>query len=141
MNLRIGSQVMRDVQIPVLWGSRAIVQDQQGRLSVIDLSSSQARLEILGDKPAPGTEFRPGVEGFTVLADGEILYSYDPVSKVLQGIGIDLPECEISRSRIRVGGIELVNNVIVGAKVGVLVNETGIGIGAPAPAALAKLIV
>ena len=63
MNLKMGSQVFRNVQIPLLWGTRVVVQDEEGRLSVIDLAGDTAKIEILGDKPAPGVAFLPTIDG------------------------------------------------------------------------------
>ena len=67
MDLRMGGQVFRAVKIPLLWGTRAIVQDRNGALSVINLGGSDAILEILSGEPAEGTEFRPTESGFDVL--------------------------------------------------------------------------
>lgn len=141
MNLRIGSQTFVDVQIPLLWGSRAVLQDEQGRLSVIDLGSDIAKLEIVGDRPAPGIGFLPSIDGFKILSNGEPVYSYNPEEKTLTMIASELPECQISQSRIRVGSSKFSGNVIVGFGVGIAVTEDRIAIGAPLPTGLAKLVV
>lgn len=52
MNMRMGSHTYIDVQIPLLWGTRAVVQDRLGRVSVFDLSGDSAVVEILEDEPA-----------------------------------------------------------------------------------------
>ena len=49
MNLRMGRQVLMNVQIPLLWGERAIIQDKRNRISIIDLSGDKARIEVLAD--------------------------------------------------------------------------------------------
>ena len=92
MNIRLGDQVLRDVQIPLLWGSRAISQDRQGQLSVVDLSEG-IKIEIIGDQPVPGVPTVPNGHGFDVLADGKPLYHYDPDQKKLKSIDLDLPDC------------------------------------------------
>jgi hypothetical protein len=51
MDIRLGENTFVDVQIPLLWGSRAISQDRDGRLSVVDLSEGTIKVEIIGDKP------------------------------------------------------------------------------------------
>jgi len=141
MNLKMGSQTFINVRVPVLWGTRAIIQDQQGRLSVIDLGGDTARLEILGDKPAPGVEFVPGIDGFRIFGNGKELYRYDPAKKTLSSIGLGLPECEIGRWQIRVGSNIFSGNTIAGFDVGIAIKEDGIAVGAPLPSGLARLVV
>ena len=141
MNLQMGSQIFRDVQIPLLWGSRAVVQDQERRLSVIDLSGGIAKLEIVGDKPAPGIEFVPTVEGFEVLADGEPVYSYNPDRKTLTSLALGLPECEIGASHTRVGSNIFSGNIVSGFGVGIKVSSKELAVGAPLPPGLAKLVI
>lgn len=139
MNLTIGSQTFINVQIPILWGTRAVLQDKESRLSVIDLSGTIPKLEVLGDKPAPGVEFLPTIDGFNILMNGEGLYSYNPDEKVLTDISLGLPDCQIGRSQIRVGSNTFSANTIVGAGVGILVTKDHISLGAPLPSELAGL--
>jgi hypothetical protein len=141
MNFQMGGQVFRDVQIPFLWGERAVIQDRQGRLSIIDLSGEEARLEILADEPAPGITFRPRIDGVVILSDGTELYSYNPREKVLTSISLGLPECQISPSATRVGTNQFIGNVISGVGVGIAVTRDGIALGAPVPPKLAKLVI
>ena|SRR5437667_12907187 len=141
MNLHMGSQIFRDVQIPLLWGDRAIIQDKSGRLSVIDLSGENARPEIVADEPAPNIPYRPTVEGLIVLKDGKELYSYNSEEKQLTSISLGLPECQITSEQIRVGSSQFSGNVISGFGVGIVVTRRGIKMGAALPAGLAKLVV
>jgi len=141
MNLQMGSQSFSDVEIPVLWGTRAVIQDKEGRLSVIDLSRAVATLEILGDQPAPGATFLPSLNGFQILENGTALYNYNPTDKTLSGLGVKLPECQILPNNIRVGESVFAGNIVSGFGVGILVNEDGFGMGAPLPPGLAKLVV
>ena len=141
MNLRMGSHEFNDVEIPLLWGSRAIVQDRQGRLSVIDLAGQNPTLEILGDQPAPKIEYTPTVDGFVILSEGARLYSYHVDQKLLEGIGLDLPNCTIREDGILIGTNLLSGNIVGGSAIGVVVNERGIGLGAPMPPGLAQLVV
>jgi len=142
MKLKMGSHIFDDVEIPLLWGTRAVLQDGQGRISVIDLSGDTARLEILGDKPGPGVEFAPTEEGVDIIEMGERVYSYNPKSRSLTGLGLNpLPECEIGKRRIRVGSNIFAGNVISGFGVGILVTENEVAVGAPLPPHLAKLVV
>ena len=74
MNIRMGSQIYRDVQIPP-YGANAIIVDEHGRLSIVDLSGERARVEVLADEPAPGVGFRPELDGIVIVKDGTELYS------------------------------------------------------------------
>jgi hypothetical protein len=141
MNLKMGSQTFIDVQIPLLWGSRAVLQDQLGRLSVINLSGGASRLEIVGDKPAPGIEFLPSIDGYEILSKGKPIYRYDPEEKTLSSIDLGLPDCQVGRWQIRVGSNVFSGNTVIGSGVGIAVTEDGIAMGAPLPPGLAKLVV
>ena len=141
MNLKMGSQVFVNVQIPLLWGTRAVVQDEEGRLSVIDLAGDTAKLEILGDKPAPGVAFVPTIDGHTILSNDKQLYTYNPKEKTLTSISLGLPECQVKPWEIRVGSSVFSGNAIVGFGVGIAVQESGITMGGPLPPGLAKLII
>lgn len=140
MNMRMGGQTLLNVQIPLLWGDRAVVQDKQGRLSIIDLSMNAARAEILGDEPAPGVSFRPSVEGYTIVKDGVELYRYNPNERQLTSISLGLPECQITPTQTRVGGSRFSGNVISGFGVGIAVTKNGVAVGAPLPSGLAELV-
>jgi hypothetical protein len=137
----MGSQIFQDVQIPLLWGTRAVVQDREGRLSVIDLSGPTARPEIIGDQPAPGIAFVPTVDGFRIKHDGTDLYTYNPRDKILTGLALRLPECQISATETRIGRGRFSGNTFFAAGVGIAVSESGLSIGASLPPGLAELIV
>jgi hypothetical protein len=140
MNLRMGSQVFRDVKIPLLWGDRAIVQDGRNRLSVVDLSGKSAHVEVLADEPAPGVAFRPQVDGVVILQNGVELYSYNPREKTLSSLSLGLPEVQIDATGTRIGTNWFSGYVVTGHGVGIEVkNEGSISLGAPLPANLAKL--
>lgn len=140
MNLRMGSHVFTDVQIPLLWGERAIVQDKHDRLSVLDLSGERANVELLADEPAPGVGFRPQDDGVVILRNGVELYSYNPREKTLSSVSLGLPEVEISATGTRIGSNWFSGNVVEGYGVGVAVGKDGsVSLGAPLPARLARL--
>jgi len=143
MNIQMGSQVFSDVAIPLLWGTRAILQDKKGRISIIDLSGTNAKLEVLGDKPAPNIEFRPISGGvIEILQDGNPLYAFDSGNKTIHGLTLRLPECQISNNATRIGTNLFQNNMISGFGVGIMVMEDGgIALGGPLPAGLAKLCI
>lgn len=141
MNINLGGQVFIGIQIPLLWGTRAILQDKERRLSVIDLSEIEAKIEILGDKPANGMEYSLNIDGFTIHKNGMGLYKYNPSDKLITGITLNLPECKITPSEIRVGSSIFSGNMVVGYGIGIFVTENGMGMGAPLPPNLAKLVV
>jgi hypothetical protein len=141
MNLTMGSHRFVDVTIPVLWGERAILADEQGAISVVDLGSGAAQLEVLGDQPAPGIEFRPEADGFTIRSSSIDLYTYTRPTRTLSPISLDLPEIQVSGAEIRVGSNRFVGNVIAGSGVGLVVAAQSIAMGAPLPPRLAELVV
>jgi hypothetical protein len=141
MKLEMGSQVFEEVDIPLLWGERAVLQDQEGALSVIDLSGPSARLEVVADGPAPGVEFVPIEDGFIIRSGHADLYSYAPNSKSLTPIALRLPEVQVADDGTRIGSSYFEGNVILGSAVGIHVSEQGISIGAPLPEGLAELVV
>lgn len=142
MRIKLGGSVFENVRVPVLWGKRAILQDSAGRLSVIDLGQAVARIEVLGDKVARGIRFTPTVDGFKVLTDdGQALYTFSPRDRRLTGESLRLPELQIKPSQIRIGTNTFQSSMVSGFEVGVVVEENGIGLGAPLPQGLATLVV
>ena len=141
MNIKMGSQIFSEVQIPLLWGNRAIIQDKKNRLSIIDLSGRKARIEILADAPAQGVTFEPTFSGFKIIENDVALYLYDPAQKRLESISLDLPLCEISPFGIRIGTNQFANNYVQGFGVGIAVTPQGTFMGAPLPPGLAQLMV
>lgn len=141
MNIEMGGQKFENVEIPLLWGKRAILEDKKGRISIISLERKEAVIEILGDKPAPDIQFELVGDGFKIIIDGQVLYIFYPDKRIISGISLDLPECEIQNSGIRVGSNVFSGNRVVGFDVGIVVDERGISMGAPLPDGLAKLII
>lgn len=142
MRLFLGGNLFNDVTIPVLWGKRAILEDKQRRLSVIDLSGLKARIEILGDKVARGIRYTITTDGYAVLTDdGRALYSYSARDKRLTADSLDLPELQITGNQIRVGTNIFQADIVSGFGVGVAISEHGVALGAPLPSDLAALVV
>jgi hypothetical protein len=139
MNIRMGSQVYRDVQIPLLWGERAIIVDEHGRLSIVDLSGERAHVEVLADEPAPGVGFRPELDGIVIVKEGTELYKYNQGGKTISSLGLGLPDIQISVEGTRVGTNWFSRNVFVGSGVGLAVSKEGISLAAPLPSKLARL--
>ena len=139
MDIRLGGQLFRDVQIPLLWGSRAISQDRQGRLSVVDLSEG-VKIEIIGDEPVPGLPIVPNEHGFDVLVDGKPSYHYDPEQKKFTSIDLGLPDCQIGQKFVRIGANTFDSNSVIGVGIGVVVTQSKTWIGAPLPHELELLV-
>lgn len=132
MDIRLGGQVLRDVEIPLLWGSRVVSQDHQGRLSVVDLSQG-VKIEIIGDRPVPGMPVAIKGHGFDVLMDGKPLYHYDPEQKMLVSIDLDLPDCQVGPDFVRVGENTFESNTVNGFGIGIVVTPTATWIGGQVP--------
>jgi hypothetical protein len=141
MNLKIGSESFFNVAVPLLWGTRAIIQDKLGRITVVDLGGSSAKLEILADEPAEGIEFEFTSDGFLIRDGDKALYNYSSVDKTLRSASLNLPQIVISPGSIMVGTNTFSNNTIIGSEVGLLISERGIGIGASLPYNLARLVI
>lgn len=142
MNLSMGRHVFKNVTIPLLWGTRAVVQDKERRLSIIDLAGPVARLEILAGRPAPGIDFRLAIDGTIILSPGgDELYRFDNSQGALFSIGLGLPDCRIMDSQIVIGSNVFAGNVVQGFGVGIAVTHEGIILGGPLPSGLATLAV
>jgi hypothetical protein len=141
MNIKMGSQTFLDVTVPLLWGTRAVLADKKGRLSVIDLAGSTATAEIVGDKPAPKVDFLPTKAGFDVIRGGVTLYNYDATDRILTSHSLGLPPVHVGQGLISVGGNVFEGNVVEGFGVGISVQRDGIAMGGPLPTNLARLVV
>lgn len=142
MKLRIGSNSFSDVTIPVLWGTRAVLQHESGSLSVINLGRPTPRVEVLKDKPAPNAHFIPVFGGFTILSEfNEEQYSYSPDDKRLTSKDPDLPDCQVLKDVIRIGTNTFQKNMVAGYEVGISVRNGSIALGAKLPADLVELVV
>ena len=137
----MGSQSFRNVEIPILWGKRAILQDKKDRISIISLEGEKAEIEVLGNKPAPKIEYELISNGFKIMRLGKDIYSFNPHSRTITGLSLMLPEIEIGGDSIRIGSNMFSGNMVSGFGVGIVVDERGIGMGAPLPEGLAKLVV
>lgn len=139
MDFRIHGQFFGNVRVPVLWGSRAILQDQRGHLTIVNLEDDSPILEIIDDHPAARANFTPRTEGYVILDDeGGELYSVNPKTKSLIPVGLRLPPITVSERELRVG-TNVFDGNMVGIGVGILVTESGVALGGPLPSALATL--
>lgn len=140
MNIEFGGHVFQDVGIPVLWGDRAILQDNEGRISVINLAAQTPVPEIVASEPAPGVDYLPTTEGTRILGSEGVLYTFQSDPTRLHGVLLDLPDLEIDQNRITVGTNVFESNIISGSEVGLVITSTGIGMGASLPENLRKFV-
>ena len=139
MDFRICGQFFSNVRVPVLWGSRAILQDQQGHVSIVNLEGDTPILEVIDDQPMAGANFSPQTEGYVILDDeGGQLYSVNPKTKSLTPIVLRLPPVTLGERELRLGTHVFEANM-VGVGVGILVTESGMVLGGPLPPALGSL--
>jgi hypothetical protein len=140
MDFRLRGQFFANVTVPILWGSRAVLQDPQGHLSIINLEGDHPTLEVIDDQPVAGTSFSPTTEGFVILnGEGGELYSVNLKTKSLTAAGTHLLPITVSKRELRVGGNVFDSKLVVGIGVGVVVTESGITLGGSLPATLAAL--
>ena len=140
MNFRLSGQFLADVKVPILWGSRAILQDQQGHLSIINLEGDTAVLEVIDDQPASRANFSRTTEGFVILdAEGTELYAVGPTTKSVTSALLRLPAITVGLREVRVGTNVFVGNMVAGLGVGIVVTEVGLVLGGSLPAGLAGL--
>ena len=137
----MGSQIFANVQIPLLWGKRAIIVNPEEGFSIISLDGEEAVIEIIGNKPAPKISYEVIEDGFKILSNSIPVYSFLPNNGTISAIELDLPDCQIQNDGIRIGSNLFSGNVVAGAAVGIVVDEQGIAMGAPLPEGLAKFVV
>ena len=141
MDIHFGSQLFFGVQIPLLWGTRAVIGHPNGEMSIIELSGDIAKPEVVMNCPWQGIEYAEKEDGLIIYSEGNAAYFYSPPRKIIRDISGKLPECEITRDRVRIGTNTISNSTIHGFQVGMGVTESGFFIGGPAPKGLAPLIV
>jgi hypothetical protein len=140
MDFRIGGQFFANVKVPVLWGSRAILQDQLGHLSIVNLEADRVVLEVIDDHPGPGAQFAPLTEGYVILdVAGTKLYAINPKTRSLIPLVLRLPPVTVGVRKLRLGVNVFAGSMVVGIGVGIVVTESGITLGGPLPQALANL--
>jgi hypothetical protein len=140
MNLTLGSLRFQNIRIPVLWGNRAIIQEPNLVLSVIDIGDILPALEILRNEPALGVNFIPKWSGFQILRVPAESYEFDVREKAFTSETLDLPDVQVDEFYIRVGSDVYPNTVWFEDAVGLYVTSDDVRIGAPMPSALLRLV-
>ncbi len=141
MNIQFGSQTFIGVQIPLLWGTRAVIGHHGGEVSIVDLSGQMAKPEIVSNVPWQGIEYAEKEDGFVIYCEGKATYFYSPSRKIIRDLLGKLPECEIKKDGMRFGTNHVQTSQIHGFQVGIGITENGFFMGGPAPKGLAQLIV
>lgn len=140
MNIRTGGQFFANVKIPILWGSRAILQDQYGHLSIVNLEADGPVLEVIDDHPVAGTNFSHRSEDFLILdVEGIELYALNRLTKSVTSISLGLPTVTLGLQEVRVGTNVFVGSTAADIGVGVIVTESGVTLGGSLPPGLAAL--
>lgn len=139
MRMRLAGSTFENVHVPLLWGSRAIIAHSRGELSVVDLSDSEARPEILANKAAPGIEYSDREDGIVIYKEGDAVYFFSVARRLIRDVTGKLPECRFQENEILVGTNTFRGIDVRGFGVGIGVSENGMFIGGPIPASLAAL--
>ena len=126
MDFQLGSLTFRNVQVPILWGTRAILAHPTGVLSIINIGGETAKPEVIGDSPSNEVEYSEKEDGF-------VIYDND---RDMRG---ELPECELKSDHVRIGTNKISNSMVSGFQVGIGVSSNGFFIGGPLPKGLAEL--
>ena len=141
MNLKIGMWTFTKVQIPLLWGSRVVLDDREGRISVVDLSGDTATVEIIGDRPAFGVDISMDLDSLTILCEGSGLYRYTIEQKLLSSLDLGLPDCQIGRNWIRVACNAFLGTTMSRLGTITAITKDGIVEGASLPPELSEFII
>ena len=139
MDFRLGNQTFRGVQIPLLWGTRAILSHSSGSLSIIDLGGETAIPEVISNEPWHQIEYSEKEDGFVIYRNDVQAYFYSPDRKLFKDLSGSLPECEITDEFTRIGTNKISGGMVSGFGVGVGVTENGFFMGGPIPPGLAEL--
>ncbi|EKO3487582.1 hypothetical protein M3924_003251 [Vibrio fluvialis] len=139
MKFKLGTADFYNVYIPLLWGKKAVLSHDDGKLSIIDLSGSEAELQVMADEAWVGIEYSEKEDGIEIFERGEKSYFYSPSRNLLRDLKGKLPECELGKNNIRIGTNTISGSTVSGFGVGIGVSEDGFFIGGPVPEGLAKL--
>ena len=148
---RFGGNEFSSFSVPLVFDGRYFVLEpgDPTLLSVFVEREGKAIFEVLKNKGVnnPATEVASNATGVLTVTDktsGKFLYKVRPGSETSIAFGkIDGGEisAHISDRSIQVGGIKVENNQFHGAMAGVVVQANGgVGIGAPIPPAVLKLL-
>ncbi len=140
MDLIINSHSFQNIRIPVIWGERAIVQEPNTILSVIDIGDVMPALEILRNRPAPGISFLPTRSGFQVMRSPGDLYQFNVEERTFSTQTLGLADVQIDDFYIRVGTQVYPNLDGFEAAGRLQVTPDDVKVGVPMPFALFRLI-
>ena len=117
----------------MLWGSRLILQEPDGRLAVLNLDPGAARLEVLRNQPAPGMGFVPLRYGFRIIASASHYDVYPQEGLFFNSSVSALPDVQIDQFYIRVGSQLFPNVGGYDGQPVIRVTPEGVGMGDLSP--------
>src|SRR5436853_7874828 len=133
MNFRICGHFFFNVRVPLLWGSRAVLRDAHGHLSIVDISGGSPTIEVVDDRPAADGQVLRTRDGFVILdREGNQLYSLNVETKSLVPIALRLPTVTFGERDLSLGPNVFALNM-VGVEIGIVVSEDGLELGGPLP--------
>jgi hypothetical protein len=133
-------ELLRSARAPLLWGSRLILQEPDGRLSVLNIEPGATRLEVLRNQPAPGMGFVPLRYGFRIVAFDTRYDVYPHEGLFFNSAAPDLPDVQIDQLYIRVGSQIFPNVGGYDGRPVIRVTPDGVGMGDFAPVAVSALV-
>jgi hypothetical protein len=124
----------------VLWGDRAIIQEPNRALSVVNIGGIWPAFEILRDRPAAGIGFLPTWSGFQIMESSGDRYEYNVRDRTFTTQTLGLPEVQIDDFYLRAGSEVYPNYEGYGDLIGIHVISDEVKIGVPLPFALFRLV-
>ena len=140
MDLNINSHSFQNIRIPLIWRERAIVQEPNKIMSVINIGDFLPNLEILRNRPAPGINFLLTWSGFQVMRFPRDLYEFNVRERTFTTQTLGLPDVQIDDFYIRVGTLVYPNLDGFEAAGRLQVTPDDVKVGVPMPFALFRLI-
>ena len=141
MDLKIDRHSFQNIQIPVLWGNRAIIQEPNLVFSVINIGGITPTLEIVRNQPVPGIDVLPKRWGFEIIWLPEDRYEFNVGEGAFTTNTLGLPDVQIDEFHVRVGTEVYPHLRGFGEVVGLQVMPDEVRFGVPIPLALSRLIV
>ena len=150
--LNIGSNQFQNVAIPLIFEDRYFIIEQingQDTFTVFSIVNGQQVIEILRNKPNKNilSQVEANATGIITVSDiksGQFLYKIRPGSNasiIFGKIQGKEEEIGITDKEITYRGGKYLNNVIVGAQVGIKINNDGsVSMGSQFPPELKKFI-
>jgi hypothetical protein len=148
---RFGGNEFTSFSVPLVFAGRCFILEPGNPplLTVLTEVNGRPVFEVLKNQPVknPVSDVTATAAGIVTVADkktSRFLYKIRPGSETSVAFGkLDGGEisAKITDKKLQIGGITLENNVFNGVMAGVVVDKNGgIGIGAPLPTPIVKLL-